>query len=174
MSGARVVAVEPVEAMRAMIPAWIETLAGTAEAIPLPDASVDAVTVAQAFQWFDAELALAEIGRVLRPVGALALVVNFRDESDPLQRAFAETLARHRAHPQMQADLDAVGPVEIRRFEHVHELRGEDLPLLAASESSIATLGDDARASALSEMAALVPPGSNVRLRYVTEVRISV
>jgi SAM-dependent methyltransferase len=158
--------------MRALIPAGIEALPGTAEAIPLADASVDAVTVAQAFQWFRAEQALAEIGRVLRPGGVLALVANLRDESDPLQQAFAETLARHRAHPVVQADLDAVRPVEIRRFEHVHELRSNDLPLLAASESSIATLDDGARASALAEIAALVPPGADIRLRYVTEVRI--
>jgi ubiquinone/menaquinone biosynthesis C-methylase UbiE len=73
-----VIAVEPVDEMRAAIGAGIRTLEGTAEAIPLPDASADAVTVAQAFHWFDGPKALAEIARVLRPGGALALVWNRR------------------------------------------------------------------------------------------------
>ena len=81
--GATVVAVEPVEAMRAELQAAVpeaEAMEGNAEAIPLPDASVDVVTVAQAFHWFDAPLALTEIARVLRPGGGLAVLWNERDE----------------------------------------------------------------------------------------------
>jgi ubiquinone/menaquinone biosynthesis C-methylase UbiE len=81
--GASVVAVEPVEAMREQARATVpeaEVIDGTAEAIPLPDASVDVVTVAQAFHWFDAEAALAEIARVLKPGGGLAILWNERDE----------------------------------------------------------------------------------------------
>lgn len=82
-TGAEVIAVEPVEAMRAKLaevaPA-ARVFAGTAEAIPLRDASVDCVTVAQAFHWFDARPAIDEIHRVLRPGGRLALVWNVRDE----------------------------------------------------------------------------------------------
>jgi SAM-dependent methyltransferase len=82
-TGAQVIAVEPVEAMREKLvgiepPARV--LAGTAQAIPLRDASVDAVTVAQAFHWFDTRPAIDEIHRVLRPGGKLALVWNVRDE----------------------------------------------------------------------------------------------
>ncbi|MGH9245269.1 MAG: class I SAM-dependent methyltransferase [Acidimicrobiales bacterium] len=76
--GADVVAVEPVVGMRdelARALPDVETLAGTAEDIPLPDESVDAVTVAQAFHWFDAQRALAEIARILRPQGGIALRV---------------------------------------------------------------------------------------------------
>jgi ubiquinone/menaquinone biosynthesis C-methylase UbiE len=79
-----VVAVEPVAAMRdelARTAPEAEILEGTAESIPLPDASVDVVTVAQAFHWFDAPRALAEIARVLRPGGGLAILWNERDES---------------------------------------------------------------------------------------------
>ena len=66
--GLDVVAVEPGDEMRAVLERVlpeVEALAGTAEAIPLPDASVDAVTVGQAFHWFDPEAALAEMRRVL-------------------------------------------------------------------------------------------------------------
>ena len=55
-------------------------LLGTAEEIPLPDDSVDAVLVAQAWHWFDPERAIKEVARVLRPGGRLGLVWNTRDE----------------------------------------------------------------------------------------------
>jgi ubiquinone/menaquinone biosynthesis C-methylase UbiE len=70
---ARVVAVEPNDAMRRMIDG-AEVHAGTAERIPLPNASVDAVFVGEAFHWFDGPAALREIARVLRPAGGLALL----------------------------------------------------------------------------------------------------
>jgi ubiquinone/menaquinone biosynthesis C-methylase UbiE len=83
---ASVLAVEPVQGMRdqlaAVLPA-VEVLEGTAESIPVPDASIDLVSVAQAFHWFDAPAALAEIARVLRPGGGLALLWNERDETTP-------------------------------------------------------------------------------------------
>src|SRR5204863_4913380 len=74
-TGAAIVAVEPVAEMRAKVAALpgVEVHDGTGEALPLPDTSVDAVTVAQAFHWFDPAAALAEMARVLRPEGGLAL-----------------------------------------------------------------------------------------------------
>jgi len=85
--GLDVVAVEPGEEMRgvlARVLPGVEATAGTAEEIPLPDRSVDGVTVGQAFHWFDRERALAEVERVLRPGGGLALLGNRWDEDDPL------------------------------------------------------------------------------------------
>jgi SAM-dependent methyltransferase len=85
-AGAPVVAVEPDEGMRAALEVavpGVEALAGTAEAIPLPDASADAVLVAQAFHWFDPGPACDEIARVLRPGGILGLLWNLRDGSVP-------------------------------------------------------------------------------------------
>ena len=91
-SGARIVAVEPIPEMRAHIDVG-EAIDGTAEAIPLPNASAVLVTVAQAFHWFDHDRALPEIHRVLRPEGALALFWNMRDLDDPVQRGVEELLA---------------------------------------------------------------------------------
>ncbi|AQT94084.1 class I SAM-dependent methyltransferase [Pseudomonas azotoformans] len=77
-------AVEPVAAMGAQLTKLlpdVRLVNGTAESIPLPSASADAVVCAQAFHWFSTEAALAEIHRVLRPQGRLGLVWNVRDES---------------------------------------------------------------------------------------------
>lgn len=81
-TGAQVIAVEPVpqmlEKLSAALP-QVKTLAGTADAIPLPDESVDAVVCAQSFHWFATPQALAEIQRILKPGGKLGLVWNMRD-----------------------------------------------------------------------------------------------
>jgi len=80
--GLDVVAVEPQEAMRSALATAIgpaRALEGVAEAIPLGNASVAAVTVGDGFHWFDAERALAEIARVLRSGGGLAIVVSVPD-----------------------------------------------------------------------------------------------
>jgi len=86
-SGASVLAVEPVAAFREKLAAVsaehpsVRVVDGTAEAIPAPDGSADAVIAAQAFHWFRGAEALAEIHRVLRPGGALLLLWNTKDES---------------------------------------------------------------------------------------------
>ena len=97
--GARIVAVEPIDAMRAELERavpGVEALAGSAEAIPLPDTSVDAVTCAQAFHWFRPEAAVAEIRRVLRPGGGLALLWNGRDPAEERHARLHELFSRHR------------------------------------------------------------------------------
>ena len=83
-TGATVTAVEPVEAMRSQLAAKLPAVtvpAGTAESIPLPSGSVDALVCAQSFHWFATRAALAEIHRVLKPGGRLGLIGNVRDES---------------------------------------------------------------------------------------------
>jgi SAM-dependent methyltransferase len=75
--GYRVTAVEPLASLRALLSERVEPAArvldGIAEAIPLDDGAVAAVTIADAFHWFDRPRALAEVRRVLRPRGGLAL-----------------------------------------------------------------------------------------------------
>lgn len=83
-TGATIIAVEPVAQMRDQLSGalpGVQAVAGTAESMPLPDASVDAVVCAQAFHWFANTAAMREIRRVLRPGGRLGLVWNVRDES---------------------------------------------------------------------------------------------
>ncbi|MCT1394258.1 class I SAM-dependent methyltransferase [Microbacterium sp. p3-SID338] len=100
----RVIAIEPSAPMLAVLARTLPTvdaLLGTAESIPVPDGSVDAVSVAQAFHWFDRDTAAAQIARTLVPHGTLGLLWN---RADP---ACAWDLACHRvAHPAVGADDD--------------------------------------------------------------------
>ena len=97
-TGAKLLAVEPVAEMREKIVANqpdVEVFEGTAEAIPLPDASLDAVVCAQAFHWFANARAVAEIRRVLKPGGVFGLVWNVRDESVGWVAALTEIMTPH-------------------------------------------------------------------------------
>ena len=98
-TGATLIAVEPVPAMREVLKRRlpdVEVLAGTAEEIPLLASSADAVVAGQAFHWFNGPAALAEFARVLRPIGRLALIWNRRDSSQPLERAIDEIIGPYR------------------------------------------------------------------------------
>lgn len=82
--GATIIAAEPVDGMRrafaAAVPG-VPIVAAIAEALPITRGSADAITVAQAFHWFDAERAFEEFARVLRPGGRVGLIWNGRDRS---------------------------------------------------------------------------------------------
>jgi SAM-dependent methyltransferase len=80
--GLDVVAVEPLAELRELLVSVVgpeRVLEGVAEAIPLPEGSVTAVTVADAIHWFDRDAALAEIERVLQPGGGLAVAASVPD-----------------------------------------------------------------------------------------------
>jgi SAM-dependent methyltransferase len=97
-TGADVIAVEPVEGMRHQLSEVlpeIDVFDGTAETIPLDDASVDVVTVAQAFHWFQYDEALAEIKRVLKPGGWLVILFNRRDERVDWVRVWSDVIEWH-------------------------------------------------------------------------------
>jgi len=102
--GLSVVAVEPLDDMRALIPAEARAIAGTAEEIPLPDESVDAVFIGQAWHWFDVPKAVAEIHRVLRPGGVIAPLWNLLDANDPLSLRLTELAAPDECSAAMPAD----------------------------------------------------------------------
>ena len=147
-SGARVIAVEPIPEMRALI-GVAEAIDGTAEAIPLPDRSASLVTVAQAFHWFDLDRALPEIHRVLRPGGALALVWNMRDLDDPVQRGVEDLLQSLRADVPGQilgawrAPLDRsplFGPAVVGEFAYEQRFTTDDLCDRVASTSFVAAM----------------------------------
>ncbi len=85
-TGVGLLAVEPVAGMRqtfrSLLP-QIPIVAGTAEAMPFAASTFDAITVAQAWHWFDHDRATAEMARVLRPGGRLGLVWNARERTEP-------------------------------------------------------------------------------------------
>ena len=163
-SGARVVAVEPIDEMREQLFAAVpdvDAFDGTAEQIPLPDGSVDAVTCGQAFHWFRAEEALREIHRVLVPGGGLALIWNVRDLSDPLQARLQEIITPYGADVRSHRDISPktsieasglFGPVDRRSWPYVQRLSRAHLVDRIASTSYIAILDPDARATVLSQV----------------------
>ena len=106
---------------------------GTAEAIPLPDASVDVVTVAQAFHWFDAPAALAEIARVLAPGGGLAILWNERDESTAWVAEMSRLIRWHERTVSRYQHVDWAEIVARRRA--VHAAAGARDPLGAAHDA---------------------------------------
>ena len=187
--GADVVAVEPIAEMRERLPSEVEALDGTAEAIPLPDASVDAVTVAQAFHWFDAGRALAEIHRVLRPGGGLGLIWNTRDERDELQRAITELLERLRFDrtgevraPRWQggsarASLNGsplFGDVETYETSQRQELDAEGVVERFLSVSFVASAAPEERAEVERGIRELLAERQEpIVLPYVTEVYVA-
>jgi SAM-dependent methyltransferase len=147
-SGARVVAVEPVAEMRALIDG-AEVVDGTAEELPFEGGSVDVVAAAQAFHWFDHDRALPEIHRVLREEGWLALVWNMRDTDDPLQAAVEELLAPLRRDVPMQqlglwrkplAQSPLFGNPIVRSFPYVQMFTADDLCDRVASTSFVAAM----------------------------------
>jgi SAM-dependent methyltransferase len=153
--GFDVVAVEPLAGLRARLRAevpGIEPLDGTAEALPLADASVDAVVCADAFHWFDGPRAVAEFARVIRPGGALALLWNLEGEWDdppswqPELQALVEGIRPE--HPSFTgdqgrgavADSPAFGELTLTEVRRVHDTDPERLVAQIASMSYVGGL----------------------------------
>lgn len=173
-TGARVVAVEPVEAMRrtlAQLVPGIEILEGTGEALPLPDASADVVTAAQTAHWFDGPAAFAEIARVLRPRGTLGLIWNVRDRAwpwtariDELMTRVAGDAPRFRGdeHDRWKEALAANPDFDDVTYEpfvnHVTQTLDSMLDRVS-SVSYVSALPNEQRAALLGELAELLRTG---------------
>lgn len=186
--GAEVVAVEPTAGMRRELRTalpGVEVLEGTAEALPLPDASVDAVTAAQAFHWFDVDRALPELHRVLRPAGVLGVVFNRRDLTTPVQAALDAMLAEDRGDTPSWATHDwttSLGgsawfaPAQTHGFPHVQRLDAEAFLARVTSISFVAQLtgADRERVVAAAErLFTAHAVDGRVAMHYVTEVRLA-
>jgi SAM-dependent methyltransferase len=173
--GLDVVAVEPDEAMRAHIDPRADVLAGTAEDVPLDDASVDAVVVGQAWHWFSVVAAVASVQRVLRPGGTLGLLWNVIDDTSGWQRDLAELVG-------MEDRLSLVPPGETRPYEEsdgfspwAHQLfphtQAADADLVVAnmaSRSIVIVQEQRSRLELLGRVRAAVPDGS-FDLGWVTD-----
>jgi len=166
--GADVTAVEPDPAMlaelRRLLPG-VHSLPGTAEAIPLPAASVDAVLVGQALHWFDMAVAGPEIFRVLVPGGVLAGLWNVDDDrvdwvaglervsegsaSVTLTRWRAQATDAHLAH----LDLPGLfGPPQRAAFSHGQRRTADSLLATIATHSRLLVMDDPERTQLLSRI----------------------
>ena len=184
-TGARVVAVEPLAEMRRMLREavpQVEALEGTAEELPLEDASVDAITVAAAFHWFDAARALDEFARVLRPGGGLGLVWNLRNSEAPIHQELDALLEPHRIPVSWIGRFDAedhfpygaFGPLERAEFRHEQHFDADGLAERISSISFVAMLQDDEREELLARVRALGRRHEQpIPFPYRTEVFVS-
>lgn len=182
--GARVVAVEPGEAMRraAARHDHVEWMAGRAEATGLGTQSVDLVVCAQSFHWFHAAEALREFARILKSHGRLAIVWNRRSKSDPLTAGYRQAIlgvGGEVAAERMPFDPEAVarsglfGPLERLTFPNAQHLDLDGLLGRARSASYVPRSGPDS--DRLTELLRTLHgryAGANGRVALVYETEI--
>jgi SAM-dependent methyltransferase len=171
-AGFDVAAVEPQASLREVLAANVgadRVLEGLAEAIPLADQAVQAVTVADAFHWFDHLAALAEIRRVLRPGGGLALLTTVPDWSGASWAHELGTLIQrgrpehpHFDGPSWRDAVRAAGgwraarEIRVTTSQPAHPERIVDY---VASISWVAAMPESRRAETLAQVSALVDAG---------------
>lgn len=161
-----VLAVEPASNMRAILEANLPTVravSGTAERIPLDDARADAVVIGNAFHHFDRERSVAELRRVLRPGGALALFWarsgEYRGAIEPIMREIEAIVERSRGSSAIvraylslfepPETIPGFTPFEVRSFAATHVLPSARLADLFATSSDIASLTPEVRVTLL-------------------------
>ncbi|MPZ95754.1 MAG: methyltransferase domain-containing protein [Propionibacteriales bacterium] len=131
---------------------------GVAEHIPLRTSSIDVVVSAQAYHWFDLDLALPEISRVLRPGGRLALVWNTRDESVPWVKKLTRIIGAEALEEDPVERLDEIGlydGIETKTFRHWQQVDRDSLLGLVESRSHVASLGEQDRRELLEQVGAM-------------------
>ncbi len=163
-TGATCLAAEPSASMREVFAAavpGVPMVGSTAEHLPFSTGTLDAIVVAQAFHWFDAQSALAEFARVLRPGGGLALVWNERDESDPMVAELVR-ISRWDTHQPYPVGRDfgevidassRFGPVDRTLFRFTQMLDRTAFVDQVATRSYVAVLPEDRRRALLEEVA---------------------
>ncbi len=170
--GLDVVAVEPQGALRERLAASVgggRVRDGLAEAIPLPDGSVHAVSIADAFHWFDQQAALEEIRRVLRPGGGLAVLTTLPDWNGAswAHELGSLIVSQRPEHPYFdgppwQEAIRSNGhwtePYEIR-VTVTQSARPERIVDHLASISWVAALGEDQRAELIGQMRGIIEAG---------------
>lgn len=188
-SGARVIGVEPNHAMRRAAEEALggeprfSSVDGTAEATTLADRSVDLVTAAQAFHWFDRDATRAEAARILVAGGRVALFWNRRlTDRTPFLRAYEALLHEHgtdyarvdhtRIGPEVLERFFG-GPYEARRFPNLQVFDEEGLRRRLLSSSYTPAPNHSAHGPMLDALARLFAAhqdGGAVRFEYVTEL----
>ncbi len=184
-SGVNLIAIEPVDSMRDQLVAacpGVDAIGGTAESIPLPDSSVDALTVAQAFHWFEPPAALVEIARVLRPGGFLGIAFNERDTREPWVADLSKLIrwderAQWRVPYTVEVDWAEViaehgpqfGPVERYDLTYRQPMDPDTLVQRVLSTSYIARLPASEQSALADRVRDLVAPlGDRFELPYVS------
>jgi MOSC domain-containing protein YiiM/SAM-dependent methyltransferase len=167
-TGAEIVAVEPIAEMRAKLEATVpgvEAIQGTAEDIPLPNHSIDAVVVGSAFHWFDGIRAATEVRRVLKPDGALGLIWQARDASDGWIRRLDEIIdGADDGHPRFRDriwreafDLTALfDPIEESTYDHIQRAAPDVIVDRVASISYVAAMTRERRERILEDVRELL------------------
>lgn len=184
-SGAEVIAVEPVPAMRAVLEQVVpdaRALDGTAESLPIDDGAVDAITAASAFHWFDGPAAAAEFHRVLRQGGRVALLWNRRRLDQPIHRSVDEIIARYRRRTpsnhrgEWREPLESGGlfaPAAERQVPFEQILDVDRFVDRFSSISFVAALSDGEREGVLERLRALAASVEQpIRLGYTAEVYV--
>lgn len=185
-TGARVIAVEPVAAMRAVCAAELPdttVIGATAGALPFRSESQRAVVAAQAFHWFASPEAVAELRRVLGDDGVLVLVWNVRDERVPWVRELTTLLNPYEGNVPRYKNGGWKGVLEAScqfgslwqaSFEHAQVGPVQAIEDRVASISYVAALPEADRAQLLERVRSLAAANrgedGRVVLPYRTEV----
>jgi SAM-dependent methyltransferase len=192
-AGADLIAVEPVTAMRDVLRAHlpgVATVAGTAEALPFASGSIDAVTVAQAFHWFDAARAMAELARVIPVGGRLGVIWNSREPGvDWVDRIWSvmdrvELRAPWRSHGAGGAADASAGwtgqnlpsatagwsPWTKANFFHVQRATHQDVVDRMLSVSRVAALAPAGQEAVLAEIRAILSEHPDTRDQPIVSI----
>jgi SAM-dependent methyltransferase len=176
-AGSELIAVEPVAAMRGQLRRrlpGVPLVGAVAEELPFAACSVDAAVVAQAFHWFDADLAMTELHRVLRAGGRLGLIWNARDRSvdwvdqvwsvmDRVEknapwRDHGDNTDSAAAHRWSERELAGArwAPFTDATFYHLHHATHDDVIDRLRSVSHVAVLPAAEQAAVLAEVRAIL------------------